>query len=342
MNRSYKELALWIKIVMIILISVSTTIAINYNHYENSEINTNSETNENSEDPTIFNFGYWGLVLFSIVTITIISKAVIKLTEFFLTKSVNLRKYIFGKYFIEGYWIESTHRRDNPDKMISYAIIKFSYLNLNIAISGDAYKDNFQYVGCFKSTIVKCNNLRLRYAYKGSHSVAQRFDVNGHGEFVFSEAENNPIRFIGFFQDTEAYTDAIYIRGEKIVNSKILERINERKLRVDLLKYYSAKGSIEGFTVEPESENKRISGDLENKLDRKSLKERVAKGELELVLRTLGEIYEHNEIFFNIARLNEIKVNTRLGVLDMDSRQRQIGKVTIALLDLIDYLLPCD
>lgn len=250
MNKSYKDFVQWVQIIISSLISITTAVTIHFlYHYYGDDDN--------------MTHGYF-LVIFitlSLIPIIIVSKVLIKLVEVLISKSPKIRAFILGKFFIEGYWLEKTFREKEKKEIISYAIVKFSYHNLNFVVSGDAYNDKAKFVGNFRSTIVDYKSFNLTYAYKGNHNTSQPYDVKGHGQFVFSESKNIPLIFTGFFQDTEEFKNVAYIRGYKIQDKKILKRISEFGFREKLLEHYAEKGSLEGFPLESIKKDMSIKND---------------------------------------------------------------------------------
>ena len=77
---------------------------------------------------------------------------------------------------------------------------------------------------------------------------------------------------------------------------------------------------------------------IENRLDKKYLKGKVAKGELESVFEELFRFYQNdNEIIANLGRIRDINKKIRIGISENSDVEKQ--KLRTSLLNLIDELI---
>ena len=150
MNRTYKDFINWVRIIINTLISVSTAVTINY-----------LAKKYGLDDFT--NGQYLTILIFSLVPIVVVSRALIKVAEFLLAKSVSFRRFVMGKFFIEGYWLECTFEKNQENDIVSFAVLKFSIHHMDIVVSGDAYDNSFNYVGNFRSSITSYKHFNLLY-----------------------------------------------------------------------------------------------------------------------------------------------------------------------------------
>ena len=85
---------------------------------------------------------------------------------------------------------------------------------------------------------------------------------------------------------------------------------------------------------------KSLLDGIEDRINKEALKQQIADGELESVFKKLYQHYKNdNKIIANLGRLKELKKKIGVGTEDTGEANREMQKLRVALLELIDELL---
>lgn len=148
-------------------------------------------------------------------------------------KFSTLRKWILGKHFIEGYWMEILYDRN---KMESVAILQIVLeKNLTYLIKGESYTLSGEYRGSFTTpnTSYYEKELALRYAYSGKLKEAL---IAGTGILEFKAEPNQ--RIANFFEGH--LIDNFHVKGATFKGERIddIEGISSLKAKKELMRNY--------------------------------------------------------------------------------------------------------
>lgn len=142
-------------------------------------------------------------------------------------KSAMLRKWILGKHFIEGYWIEVLLENG---KMQSVAILQIVYERTNqYTIKGESYTLTGEYRGSFvtPNTTYAPEEYALKYSYAGKLREAV---IAGTGAliFAFEEKKTTSQSFSGHLLDNFHFKGATF-NGEKINDLSKIASLRAKK-----------------------------------------------------------------------------------------------------------------
>lgn len=138
-----------------------------------------------------------------------------------------LRKWVLGKHFIEGYWIEILYDRS---KMESLAILQIILeKDLTYLIKGESYTLSGEYRGSFTTpnTSYHEKEFALRYAYSGKLKEAL---IAGTGILEFKADPHQPVAnfFEGHLIDNFHVKGAAF-KGERINDTKEVVSLKAKK-----------------------------------------------------------------------------------------------------------------
>ena len=144
-----------------------------------------------------------------------------------------LRKWILGRHFIEGHWIEVLLENG---KMQSVAILQVVYERTNqYTIKGESYTLTGEYRGSFvtPNTNYEERENALKYSYSGKYKESL---IAGTGALIFAigEGQNKPNTFSGHLLDNFHFKGASF-HGEKITD---LSKIATLRAKKDFLFVY--------------------------------------------------------------------------------------------------------
>jgi hypothetical protein len=138
-----------------------------------------------------------------------------------------LRRWILGKHFIEGYWIEILY---DKNKMESMAILQIVFeKNLTYLIKGESYTLSGEYRGSFTTpnTSYHEKEFALRYAYSGK---LKEVLIAGTGILAFKVEHHQQVAnfFEGHLIDNFHVKGATF-QGEKINNAENIASLKAKK-----------------------------------------------------------------------------------------------------------------
>lgn len=181
---------------------------------------------------------HFGLLVAAIILVMLISKSLEALFSLAVENSVTLRKLVMGSQFMEGYWIDKVVDVANDNTMLSVGILKISFYHGMIMVSGTGYSPKYDPLGSFQTYISKYDAFTLKYGYVSILPRDGGTEVHGHGQYMFSQGNDSPVRFTGFMQDSH-FTNKILIEGEKISDKAILRHIDENETRANLVSAFA-------------------------------------------------------------------------------------------------------
>lgn len=145
------------------------------------------------------------------------------------------------KRLVDGFWVQKSFESGSPEKLDSLAVLQMTYQGLHLVISGDVFDPDYQRIGNFRSEIVLQRKLKARFTYSGKNIRPKDMEVQGHGEYVFSEGKRNPSVYNGFVQDNLNYGNKVFVQGQQLkglLNDYYLKDIDKESTMITVLKMY--------------------------------------------------------------------------------------------------------
>lgn len=134
-----------------------------------------------------------------------------------------LRRLIYGRQYIEGWWYDIAYDRANSE-IREVAIIKINYESDDLRMDGILFAPTGQRIGNFSTSLTSFDGRDYRYIYrrKAIHSGVE--EGEGYGEYQFTQEQPYPLSFTGSFNDPGVRVP-VEIYGYRILKRKSLRRV---------------------------------------------------------------------------------------------------------------------
>ncbi len=192
----------------------------------------------------------WIQVFILVIGLTVL---IVWFTEPFLVRYLR-RNYAYRNYYIEGYWVEKTFKANSKKDLVSLSVLRFSFRGLDPMVSGEIYDPELNMIGTMRSVTVKYHEQKFRFTYEGTHKASPSFALVGHGEFIFAQGKERPMRFNGFLQDNLYFENQVFAQGERITDPGFLQTIDLDSTRKLILRKYlgQEEENSESLELDPE------------------------------------------------------------------------------------------
>ena len=133
-----------------------------------------------------------------------------------------IRRIIWGKEFIEGFWIDAVILDDKTIR--EFAIIEIHFVDSQFKVDGIILNQEYIRIGFFSSNVSKLGNYVLDFGYSRYVEHERIEDASGVGKYKFSSERPFPLVFRGSFYDSEV-DKRINVRGFRILDKKITKKL---------------------------------------------------------------------------------------------------------------------
>ena len=155
-------------------------------------------------------------------------RLVIYISNYGFKKSRNIRKFLLGRDFIEGYWIDIV--RLNDQSIREYAVIEIEYVKEELEITGTIYNKSFERIGKFESGVSKYRKRKLEYGYSRKADHERTEQASGLGKYEFIKNKPFPLTFVGSFFDSEV-DHRVNLEGVKINSERHIKLLSTKNIQ---------------------------------------------------------------------------------------------------------------
>ncbi|HVG35023.1 MAG TPA: hypothetical protein VM911_18290 [Pyrinomonadaceae bacterium] len=188
-----------------------------------------------------------GISLFLVLVLIVIVFRVLEGTlEWAVNTFPDVRRLIFGRDFIEGWWFNVVLDKD-PSVILFGALIHIEYNDNQFKMSGDG----FTAVGVKRATMHSLSSVYsdscLRYSYELMALSSETTRLVGYGENQFDRGDSVPHSYSGYFFD--GFNNLVRVEGERITDRQITNQFHQLEKRVEAVKTHIQKYQKRGYTV---------------------------------------------------------------------------------------------
>jgi len=147
--------------------------------------------------------------------------------ELFLDSSKRLRKFILGRQFIEGTWLDISKAEGQP---IIIAVSRIEFAGSSVRFAGEDFSMDTRRRGHYLTDIAWLDWPRLKYKYTYQVSDACQISNQGYGEKLFIERDGLPREYVGFYFDLLEGKRVTY-EGWRVEDPALLRQLDDPKTR---------------------------------------------------------------------------------------------------------------
>ncbi|NER06985.1 MAG: hypothetical protein F6K17_32585 [Okeania sp. SIO3C4] len=183
------------------------------------------------------------LVILS-VTLILLLRASETALQILLTHWTWLRKRVFGRWNIEGWWADVTYDRATKEVLFG-SLSRFRYESGQIIARGDSFDSDGRIFGTFIMRTTEYEEHELKYGFEWrldesalSDSESARkglTELKGYGELRFSAVEAQPRNYLGFFIDT-GYRTPLFFQGELITDAATRKELDNQIAKKEFMR----------------------------------------------------------------------------------------------------------
>lgn len=116
----------------------------------------------------------------------------------FVDASPRLRRFILGKYFVEGTWMDVLRVNGTPTYV---GLLRIEYDSGTLSISGRNFNRNGVVESSFNSDIAAFEWPRLLFKYSASRSPEGEHNLEGFAHVRFVGRDGSPLSYDGYYRD---------------------------------------------------------------------------------------------------------------------------------------------
>jgi hypothetical protein len=136
------------------------------------------------------------------------------------------RRLVLGKNWMEGTWLDFVVDKETK-KPLSCGIIRIGFEDGELSVNGENFDLQGNSVGVFEDETVFCRRGRVQFIYRyvGVHSHGTEV---GYAEYNFAESDDGPpIRYTGFFFDTDNLR-RLCSSARKVIKKEDIEALKQQ------------------------------------------------------------------------------------------------------------------
>ncbi len=143
------------------------------------------------------------------------------------------RKWVLGKSYIEGYWVDKSY--DTFGNLVGVACFYVEYADNSLLLSGSTLKASNNLYGAWDTKFGTLKGRTLAYAFESHTSNADSPVEYGYAELKLSRGYSAPLSYSGFFFDT-SNKSLITLQGNRIVDKQTIRLLEDPESRYQYLK----------------------------------------------------------------------------------------------------------
>ena len=171
-----------------------------------------------------------------LVIVVLLSQVADYLIRQGVSKARWIRRYILGRQFVEGYWVD---RVIEGGQVESVGLLTIAYDNGQLEINGESLDTEGRRLGTFRTYISEYDNWEFRYAYHGMHKGKSDVRIDGYGEYHFVRGDRIPLAFSGFLHDSR-HMKQVLVQAEKVWHPELIAGISSKEGRKRIIELFLA------------------------------------------------------------------------------------------------------